>query len=122
MLFPTVFDQWGLDVARGGLVLTALPAGFAGAVLLGNLLPGHLSNEHRLTGGAVVAAIAYVLLVIAWRSTLDTAVLLALVGAGLGLALPANNAAVMSSVPTIAPTTLRAGPVGEVTHDGGLEL
>ncbi len=175
VLFPTVFDEWGLDVARGGLVLTALPAGFAGAALLGNLLPGHLSNEHRLTGGAVVATVAYVLLAFAWRSTADTAVLLAFIGAGLGLALPANNAAVMSSVPRtfaavtggqvnvsralgtsvgvalatfgihvaarlevpsppvvllalaavaalIAVTTLRAGPVGPVTHDEALEL
>jgi MFS family permease len=99
VLFPTVFDDWGLGVARGGLVLTWLPAGFAGAAVLGNLLPGRLTNEQRLTGGAVVSTIAYVVLAFTWRSTFDTAILLVLVGAGLGLALPANNAAVMSSVP-----------------------
>jgi MFS family permease len=99
VLFPTVFDEWGLDVARGGLVLTWLPAGFAGAAVLGNLLPGHLTNEHRLIGGAFVTTAAYVALVFAWHSTLATGVLLMFVGAGLGLALPANNAAVMSSVP-----------------------
>ena len=62
VLFPTVFDEWGLGIARGGLVLTWLPAGFAGMAVLGNLLPGHLTNEHRLTGGAFVTTAAYVAL------------------------------------------------------------
>ena len=73
------------------LALTALPLGFAVAAVAGG---GRWSTRSRaLTGGLVAAAAAGLL--IPWPG----AVWLALLGLGLGVFIPANNAAVMAAIP-----------------------
>jgi MFS family permease len=102
VLFPTVFTHWQLDQAQGGLALTALPTGFGVVAVAGNLLPGRIGNERRFVGGAVVTSAAYGGLAFAWTSAAASVGLLVALGAGLGLALPANNASVMALVPPSA--------------------
>ena len=105
VLFPQVLG--GLDGAAGtaGLLMTALPAGFAGgAVLAERLLPGSWDHRRRgLLGGgaAVVAAVLLALL----PPVPVLAVLLAVLGAGLGIYLPASNAGVMAAVPAASAAT-----------------
>jgi MFS family permease len=76
------------------LQLTALPLGFAVAAVGGGRLPARWSVRGRAVTGALVAALAAACL-IWWPS----AVVLAVVGVGLGLFIPANNAVVMAAVP-----------------------
>ncbi|TDP97059.1 MFS transporter [Labedaea rhizosphaerae] len=73
------------------LALTALPLGFAVAAVFGG---GRGSARVRALAGGLVAACAAGLL-IPWPS----AVWLALLGLGLGVFIPANNAAVMAAIP-----------------------
>jgi MFS family permease len=73
------------------LALTALPLGFAVAAVFGG---GRGSARVRALAGGLVAAGAAGLL-IPWPS----AVWLALLGLGLGVFIPANNAAVMTAIP-----------------------
>ncbi len=85
---------------RAGLVLTALPAGFALAATTSNWwLPRAWGDGTRAVAGALVAVAG---LALAAVSPLHPSVLLpalALAGVGLGAFTPANNAAVMRSVP-----------------------
>jgi hypothetical protein len=74
------------------LALTALPLGFAVAAVFGG---GRGSARARALTGGLVAACAAGLL-IPWPG----AVWLALLGLGLGVFIPANNAAVMAAIPS----------------------
>jgi MFS family permease len=99
VLYPSVFAVWGMSMAAGGLVLSALPAGFAAAAIGANLLHLGASNRQRITVGSVGVFAAVAANVLLWRSPGLVAALLLLMGAFLGLAIPANNAAVMTAVP-----------------------
>lgn len=101
-LYPLVFATWGLGTAAGGLVLSALPAGFAAAAVGANLLHLRASNRQRIVAGSAGVFVAAAASVVLWRSPGLTAALLLLMGAFLGLAIPANNAAVMTAVPASA--------------------
>ena len=96
-LFPQLLSQGTVTV---GLVLTALPLGFAAGALRGDLLvPRRWGTAARCMLGAGIAfcvlpVLALDLLVIPW-----VVVWLAVLGFGLGLFIPANNAAVMTAVP-----------------------
>ncbi|MEU7383963.1 MULTISPECIES: MFS transporter [unclassified Streptomyces] len=100
VLVPVVLTARGASELTAGLVLTALPAGFAlGATGGDRLLPRSLSDRGRcLTGAGVfllaTAALMAVPLTIAWLVPL-----LALVGVGLGTFTPANNALIMGAIP-----------------------
>ncbi|MFJ4513456.1 MFS transporter [Streptomyces sp. NPDC088816] len=100
VLVPVVLTARGASELTAGLVLTALPAGFAlGATGGDRLLPRSLSDRGRcLTGAGVfllaTAALLAVPLTIAWLVPL-----LALVGVGLGTFTPANNALIMGAIP-----------------------
>ncbi|TPG16818.1 MFS transporter [Pedococcus bigeumensis] len=102
VLYPQVFHDWNMPTARGGLVLTCLPAGFAVAALLGARLGRRVSNPVRVRVGAAAAAVSAALQCLVWESPLVVAGLLLLSGVSLGLVLPANNAMVMTSVPKSA--------------------
>jgi MFS family permease len=99
VLYPSVFPTWGVGVAAGGLVLSCLPAGFALAAVGANAAHLGASNRQRVTVGALGAFATLLLTMVAWHSAAAVAVLLLLMGVFLGLAIPANNAAVMSAVP-----------------------
>jgi MFS family permease len=96
VLYPTVFASWNVTTTVGGLVLSCLPIGFALAAVGTNLLHPGGSNQLRVAVGAVGVFAALVTSILLWRSPAPVAVLLLLMGAFLGLAIPANNAAVMA--------------------------
>jgi MFS family permease len=99
VLYPSVFATWGLSVAAGGLVLSALPAGFALAAVGANAAHLRASNPQRVAVGATGVFGALVANIALWHSPALVAVLLLLMGAFLGLVIPANNATVMAAVP-----------------------
>src|SRR5664279_5685008 len=102
VLYPSVFATWGMSTAAGGLVLSALPAGFALAAVGANVLHLRASNHQRILVGAVGVFAAVVASIALWRSPALVAMLLLLMGAFLGLVIPANNATVMAAVPASA--------------------
>jgi len=102
VLYPSVFATWGMSTAAGGLVLSCLPAGFALAAVGANVLHLRASNHHRVAVGAMGVFACVVANIALWRSPGLVAVLLLLMGAFLGLVIPANNATVMAAVPASA--------------------
>jgi EmrB/QacA subfamily drug resistance transporter len=113
-LVPQVLAARG--AAYAGLVLTTLPAGFAVAALAADrVLPRRLGNRSRCVLGGAVATAASTLLcldVTGWG--------LFLLGLGLGLFVPANNAAVMAAVPRRVSAT--AGGMVNMTRGIGTSL
>lgn len=106
-LYPQIFHGHGV---AGGLVLAALPAGFAvAATTAQRLLPTGLSTRAAQRGGAVTAVVSAGSLAVAPDTPLWVAVWLALLGLGLGVFIPSNNTAIMS-----------AFPVGNAAIGGGL--
>lgn len=98
VLFPQV-DSGDRGVLPAGLMLTALPAGFGfAAVVADRVLPGGWSDRRRCVWGAVLAAIGAGLLVLP-ASAVWQAVLLGVLGVGLGVFIPANNASIMARIP-----------------------
>jgi hypothetical protein len=99
VLFPQVISARGGNAAAAGLLLTALPAGFGiAAVAADRLLPAGWPNRRRcLLGGVIAAGSAAALAVPAPHAV--SVVLLGLLGAGLGIYTPANNAEFMAAVP-----------------------
>ena len=99
VLFPQVVSARGGSAASAGLLLTALPAGFGlAAVAVDRLIPAAWPNRRRcVVGGALAAASAAALAVPAPDAV--SVALLGLLGAGLGIYTPANNAEIMASVP-----------------------
>jgi MFS family permease len=102
VLYPSVFATWGLSVAAGGLVLSCLPAGFALAAVGASAMHLRAANHQRVAVGATGVFAAVVANIALWRSPGLVAVLLLLMGACLGLVIPANNATVMAAVPANA--------------------
>jgi hypothetical protein len=99
VLYPTIFSTWGLSATVGGGVLSCLPIGFALAALGANVLHLRASNRLRVAVGAFGVFATVVTMALVWRSPILVAALLLLMGAFLGLAVPANNADVMAEVP-----------------------
>ena len=91
-----------MSTAAGGLVLSALPAGFALAAVGANALHLRATNHQGVAVGAVGVFAAVVANIALWRSPGLVAMLLLLMGAFLGLVIPANNATVMAAVPASA--------------------
>jgi len=102
VLYPSIFAAWGMSTAAGGLVLSCLPAGFALAAVGANVAHLRASDRQRVAVGSVGVLAAVLANIALWRSPCLVAVLLLLMGAFLGLVIPANNAAVMAAVPASA--------------------
>jgi MFS family permease len=95
-LFPQVLGVHG----AAGLVLTALPAGFAvTAVAAERLVPRTWSPRTRALVGSGGCAVAAGALLAAPGSAGWVAPWLAVLGLSLGVYIPANNSAVMAAVP-----------------------
>ncbi len=95
-LFPQVLGAHG----SAGLVLTCLPAGFGlGAVGAGRVLPRRLGLRGLATVGTIAAAAGCAALAVTPHTAVVVGALLALVGLGLGIFVPANNSAIMGAVP-----------------------
>lgn len=101
VLYPQIFGSaHGSVSASVGVVLTALPAGFAlSAVLAERMLPAGWNDYLRCWIGGAITIAGAVLLAIVTPGPLVTAGLLALLGIGLGIYIPANNAQIMGAVP-----------------------
>jgi MFS family permease len=120
-LVPQILTARGVGETYAGLVLTALPAGFALAALAADrVLPKSLGNRRRCLLGGGIAALSAVALS-AGPSGLGTTVpLLALLGTGLGLFVPANNTAIMAGIPRHLSAT--AGGMVNMTRGMGTAL
>lgn len=100
VLVPIIVTLHGHTALTAGCVLTALPAGFAlAATGADHIVPAGVSDRARCVTGAVLCsgALAAMLaspLSIAWLTPM-----LALIGTGLGLFTPANNALIMGAIP-----------------------
>lgn len=100
VLVPVVLTGAGHSEMTAGLVLTALPGGFAAtAVGADRLLPPSVSDRGRCLLGstgcaATLAALSAAPLTAAWLTPL-----LALLGMSLGVFTPANNALIMRAIP-----------------------
>jgi len=100
VLVPDLLTASGTPLATAGLVLTALPAGFAAAALAADrVLPGHWTDRRRALSGAALALCALAATVPAPPRAAALVPLLALLGLGLGVFAPANNALIMSALP-----------------------
>jgi MFS family permease len=120
VLFPQVVSARGGSAESAGLLLTALPAGFGlAAAVADRLLPVGWPNRRRcLLGGSVVTACAAALAVPAPHAV--SVVLLGLLGIGLGIYTPANNAEIMAAVP--ARDAAAAGGMVNMTRGIGTAL
>jgi MFS family permease len=99
VLFPQVLSAQGDSPLRTGLILAALPAGFGVAAVAGErALPGNWANRRRSVAGGILAGGCAAALAIP-GSPAVVALLLGLLGAGLGVYIPANNAEIMAAVP-----------------------
>jgi MFS family permease len=120
VLFPQLISARGGSAASAGLLLTALPAGFGlAAVGVDRLIPARWPNRRRcVLGGAIAAACAAALAVPAPDAI--SVILLGLLGVGLGIYTPANNAEIMGSVP--AREAAAAGGMVNMTRGIGTAL
>lgn len=106
VLFGSLFvAPFFLEVDRGlspgiaGASLTALPIAIGSVAPLAGHVADRLGARPLTTTGMVVSAAALVLLAELHTSTLLVIAGLALLGVGLGLFTPANNAAIMGTAP-----------------------
>lgn len=120
VLFPQVVTARGGSAESAGLLLAALPCGFGlAAAVADRLLPTGWPNRRRcLLGGAVTAGCAAALAVPAPDAV--SVVLLGLLGIGLGIYTPANNAEIMAAVP--AKDAATAGGMVNMTRGIGTAL
>jgi MFS family permease len=99
VLFPQVVAAHGGSALLAGLLLTSLPAGFGlAAVTADRLLPQRWANRHRCAAGGLLAAVCTAALAVPAPHGVSV-VLLGLLGAGLGVYTPANNADIMAALP-----------------------
>ncbi len=100
VVVPVVLTAGGASALRAGLVCTALPAGFGLAATVGTrLLPRNWSNARRCVCGALVCVVALVPLVLVPFGGVAFIAMLGVLGLGLGLFTPPNNAMVMGAIP-----------------------
>ncbi|MFJ2032969.1 MFS transporter [Streptosporangium sp. NPDC087985] len=121
VLIPQVLVNGGLGELHAGLLLSALPGGFALAALgADHLLPRRWGNRARCVAGTLVAAAATALLAIAPAEPGRLVWLLALLGLGLGVFVPTNNTVVMAALPAHMSAT--AGGMINMTRGIGTAL
>ncbi|MBH1938026.1 MFS transporter [Streptomyces sp. AV19] len=100
VLVPLVLTAHGSDALEAGLVLTWLPGGFAlGAALAERTLPRAWGERARCTCGAAMGTAALAALCALPLTPTVLPPFLALLGLGLGVFIPANNALVMAAIP-----------------------
>ena len=100
VLVPQIVVRAGSSELLAGLVLTALPGGFAlAATGADRVLPRAVGDRARCLLGAVVCTGALAAMLVLPVTTAWIAGQLAVLGLGLGLFTPANNTLVMSAIP-----------------------
>ena len=99
VLLPQTLTAGGSGALKTGLLLAALPAGFGlAAVTAERMLPAGWSNRRRCAAGGVLATCSVAALAIP-GPVAATVLALALIGTGLGVYIPANNAQIMAATP-----------------------
>jgi MFS family permease len=120
VLFPQVVTANGGSALAAGLLLTSLPVGFGlGAVAGDRLLPGTWTNRRRCAIGGLLATGGAAALAVPAPHAVSV-VLLGLLGAGLGIYTPANNAEIMAAIP--AGNAATAGGMVNMTRGIGTAL
>jgi MFS family permease len=120
VLFPQIITAQGGTALAAGLLLTTLPVGFGlGAVAGDRLLPGTWSNRRRCALGGVLATCGAAALAVPGPHAVSV-VLLGLLGVGLGIYTPANNAEIMAAIP--AGNAATAGGMVNMTRGIGTAL
>jgi MFS family permease len=100
VLVPIILTDRGMSDLGAGLVLTALPAGFAVAATVTNrFLPRPWTDRGRALLGAAIATVALGAGLLAPLTPETLVPILALTGLGLGTFTPSNNTAIMSAIP-----------------------
>lgn len=100
VLVPSVLVGAGRSALFAGLVLTALPMGFAlAATLAERLLPRGWDDRRRAVAGATGCALALALMAVLPMTAAVLPLPLALLGISLGVFTPANNTLVMRRIP-----------------------
>jgi EmrB/QacA subfamily drug resistance transporter len=121
VLIPVVLTDGGFSELHAGLVLTALPAGFAlAAIGAERLLPRSWTDRTRATLGAAVSIAVLAGLLTAPPTTGWLVTLLALLGVALGTFTPANNTLVMGAIPAQSAAT--GGGLVNMTRSLGTAL
>jgi MFS family permease len=99
VLFTQVMVSSGVSVLKTGILLGALPLGFGLAAVGGEyVFPSHWPDHIRARVGSVLTIASALLLTMAGTDTLRL-LFLALLGLGLGVYIPANNATIMAAAP-----------------------
>ena len=99
VLIPQVMSAHGASPLRTGLILAALPGGFGlAAVAAERVLPARWPDRRRCAAGGILAAGSAAALAVP-GPVAEMALLLGMLGIGLGVYIPANNAAIMAAVP-----------------------
>jgi hypothetical protein len=121
VLVPIVLVRAGCSEVLTGLVVSALPAGFAlAATGAERILPRSVTDRGRCLLGAIIAAGVLVCMAVLPVAPGGTALLLALLGVGLGLFTPANNTLIMRAFPVAASGT--GGGLVNMTRSLGTAL
>ncbi len=121
VLIPVILTDGGFSELHAGLVLTALPAGFAlAAVGAERLLPCSWTDRTRATLGAAMSIAVLAGLLVTPPSTGWLVTLLALLGVALGTFTPANNTLVMGAIPAQSAAT--GGGLVSMTRSLGTAL
>ena len=101
VLVPIILTSAGSSALHAGLVLTALPAGFALAATVGErLIPRSWSDRRRSSVGALLGMAVLVGMTAAPLTAAWLVPLLGVLGIALGIFTPANNSVVMRAVPS----------------------
>ncbi|WP_370086017.1 MFS transporter [Streptacidiphilus sp. MAP12-16] len=100
VLVPVELGRRGESPLFAGLVLTALPLGFAvAATLAERLLPTTWDDRTRALSGSVGCVVALVLMAVLPSTAAVLPLPLGLLGFALGVFTPANNTLVMGAIP-----------------------
>ena len=101
VMVPVALTANGVSELTAGLVLTALPAGFAlAAAGADRVLGTGLGGRGRATLGLLTCGLALAVMLVVPFTPGWLVPLLGLIGLGLGIFTPANNATIMRAVPT----------------------
>jgi len=120
VLFPQIITAEGGSALYAGLRLTSLPAGFGlAAATADRVLPARWPNRYRCVAGGILAAGCAAALAVPVPHAISV-VLLGLLGVGLGVYTPANNAEIMAAVP--ARDAAAAGGMVNMTRGIGTAL
>jgi EmrB/QacA subfamily drug resistance transporter len=99
VLVPVELDRLGTGSLATGLLVSALPAGFAVTALSAGLVPRGWSSRTRVRLGGGLAGLGLLGVAVLPVTAVWLPLGLAVAGLGVGLVTPANNAAIMGAVP-----------------------